>query len=97
MIKTHYGEITDKMWASYKQKLVNMVYKILPLKEENSKTIDTYIESLIFGLMGAVRIAEEKEKDLFMIIGVLHSIKDEQDLKITKREVFNCISLINKL
>ena len=52
MIDTIYESIPDEVYCNYMDNLVNRVFKILPMKEEGSDTINSYITSLLQELTG---------------------------------------------
>lgn len=51
-IKTLYNNIPVNLHISYMDNLINRVFKILPLKEEKSDTVNAYITSLLYELTG---------------------------------------------
>lgn len=86
---------------NYCQNLVNMFYKILPMKENKEETIQTYMESLMFELVGAkgVMVALRNDALFLSLISILQSMIDQPDCEVAviKREVFRAISICNKL
>ena len=84
----------------YYDSLIDSVFKILPLYEEENIGIKTYVESLLFELYGldsAIRI--EDSADYISLLSTLESIKKEvvksdSKKKVIKREVFKCISVV---
>ena len=95
-MKTKYGTISDNVYKKYKEKLINNIYKILPMKEEKTETINVYIESVLYELIGMKKLLDES-CEICSIIAILENLIDEQDLKIVKREVFRAISLVKKI
>lgn len=87
----------------YLNSVVNSVFKILPLYEEQNVGVKTYIESLLFelhGLEDAVSI--EHSYEYISLLSTLQSVKNEvakSDSKksIVKREVFKCINIIKNM
>ena len=51
-IKTLYNDIPVNLHINYMDNLINRVFKILPLKEENSDTVEAYITNLLYELTG---------------------------------------------
>ena len=80
----------------YSEKLVNRVFKILPLIEENPENAKKYISSLVVELHGAVNLFEENDY-LTRILCSIEGIKEVTDYNIVRRKVFECIDLINKI
>lgn len=81
---------------SYRNHLVNRIYKLLPLKEQNCETLLSYYDSLIFELLGVNKLLNHNQK-LVTIIGLLESLKDEGDFKQYRKYVFQSISLTESL
>lgn len=99
LITTKYNPLPSELCADYFDKLVNRVYKLLPLKEENSDTIDTYIKDLLFELTGnnEVIISLKNDGSFLSIIGRIEKLQTESDIKTYRREVFNCIQNVTRL
>lgn len=99
MMKTNYNPVSEKLYSNYLRALIGKFYKILPMYEEQSPTIDTYISSLIFELTGGVKIIEEVKYDgrYLSLISVLGNLSNCNDLKVCKREVFKCIRNIEEM
>lgn len=101
-MKTAYDVTLPKdLVSNYCKNLVNMFYKILPMKENKEETIQTYMESLMFELVGAkgVMVALRNDALFLSLISILQSMIDQPDCEVTviKREVFRAISICNKL
>ena len=48
MIDVKYGLLPKENFFRYFEFLINKTYKILPLKEENSDTLKSYLESSLW-------------------------------------------------
>lgn len=98
-MKTKYGYLLDDSFDKYKNKLVDRVYKILPMKEEESITLNKYMTSLISELVGAVEVLNDVDKkgNIVSVIFVLENLIEEQDRDIIKREIFKVIDTIKKI
>lgn len=81
---------------NYLTKLVNKVFKILPLREENPEYEKKYLNSLLIELRGAVSTFNS-DGDFMSIIFSLEGIRDVQDYNVVRSEIFKCIDKINKL
>lgn len=94
--------INDKSYRFYLENLKNMIFKILPLYEEESETFDEYLDSVIFELSNLKDVVSEHPHDIWYVrtCTKIKGIKDNtsrfSDKKIVKREVFNSLSLIDK-
>lgn len=51
-INTIYKPIPQELYKNYLHMLVNRIFKILPLKDEKSETVDDYIVNLLSELTG---------------------------------------------
>ena len=51
-MNSKYGDINNTACYNYMARLVDKLFKIIPLKEAHSPTVDTYIEDLIFEISG---------------------------------------------
>lgn len=93
----------DKRLIIYFDSLINSIFKILPLYEENNVGIKTYVESLLFELKGLENVIDmEDSSEYLSLLSTLDSIKNEveredSEKKVIKREVFKCISIVKNL
>jgi hypothetical protein len=81
---------------TYSEDLVNRVFKILPLIEENPEHAKKYISSLVVELQGAVSLFEDNNY-LTRILFSIEGIQTVTDYNVVRRKVFECINLINKM
>lgn len=83
--------------------IVNSVFKVLPLYEEQNTGLKTYVESLLLELYGLQNVIEIRHSHEYLsLLATLESIKreidDENNKKsIIKREVFKCINIIKNM
>lgn len=99
MIKTKYDFISKKLCENYLNELIGRLYKILPMKEENSSTVEVYTESLISELTGGRGVLTEIGND-WQYLGIINSlefIKECRNTAVCKREIFKCIRWVNNL
>lgn len=100
MVKVKYGELPRENICKYFELLINKTYKILPLKEENSETLQSYIESYLVELIGnkyLISILADEPKYLTMIGTLEYLSSQEYTTSICKKEVFKCIKIINDI
>jgi hypothetical protein len=89
--------------ATYLNSVVNSIFKILPLYEEQNVGVKTYIESLLFELYGLEdAVAIKHSYEYISLLSTLESVKKEvskQDSKkqIVKREIFKCINIVKNM
>ena len=96
-IKTQYNSIPCQLHHNYLKNLINRVFKILPMKEEKSDTLDAYISALLQELTGNRDLILYLKNDsrYEMILSNLQSLQnDEVSYRAT---VFNTISIIKQL
>lgn len=96
-IKTLYNNIPANLHVRYMDNLINRVFKILPLKEENSETVDVYIKNLLYELTGNKELIVYLNNDsrYEAVISNLHKLIS---LKENYRTVvFNTIALIEQI
>jgi hypothetical protein len=95
--------MSNNKLAIYLNSIINSVFKILPLYEEQNEGVKTYIESLIFELDGLQEVVSiEHSYEYISLLSTLSSVKKEikrEDSKktIIKREVFKCINIIKNM
>lgn len=88
---------------AYLTSIVNSVFKILPLFEEQNIGVEKYLESLLFELYGLEKsVSIEHSYEYISLLSTLESVKNEiqkEDSKksVVKREVFKCINIIKNM
>src|SRR5690606_24762152 len=87
----------------YFDSLINSVFKILPLYEEDNIGIESYVESLLFELYGLDKSNDIKDSyEYIALLSNLESVREEvvksdSEKKVIKREVFKCISIVKNI
>lgn len=87
----------------YLNNLVNRIFKILPLYEEENEGVSRCIDSLVFELNGLEElIPKNLASDYVSLLSTLLSVKKEvgrkeNQKKIIKREVFKCINITKNI
>lgn len=94
--------IDDRMIRRYLQNSVDKVFKILPLYEEENRTLKAYIQSLTIELRGFVSAygsvgATEYMSVISTLEGLNGIVSESNKQPVVKREVFKCIETINKI
>ena len=86
---------------NYISNLVNLFFKILPIRESNEPSLKTYMESLQAEILGCKSLIEATRSDhLFLsLVSILQFLIDhtESEPAVFKREIFKAISICNKL
>lgn len=102
MIETARGVPMDAgMLGNYLRNLVNLFFKILPIRESGEPSLEEYMKSLqaeLLGCEGLIRAIHEDPMFL-SLAAILQYLIDhpENEIPVVKREVFKAISICNKL
>ena len=94
------NKMPDKALKSYLQNLVNKVYKVLPMKEEQCATLTSYLLSLKNELIGCYNLWQvlEDEPQFLAVVNIIEYLAvEEYDVAVCKREVFKAIRLIESI
>ncbi len=102
MIQTKIGVPMDaEILYNYLCNLVNLFFKILPIRESGESSLGTYMQSLQAELIGCKELitAIHYDSQFLSLICILQNLIDNPTLDIpsVKREVFRAISICNKL
>ncbi len=84
----------------YLQNLIDKVFKILPMKEEQCGTLPSYLRSLESELVGCYKLWDElaDEPQFLALINVVNYLAvEEYDVAVCKREVFKAIHLVESV
>ena len=88
--------------AEYVKRLNGKLYKVLCLFEENSETVTTNIDSLLYELNGLEYLLPKENKPLLVsLISILERMYDDSlqvefNISVIRREVFHCMDIISK-
>ena len=95
------GGLSREALASYLGNLVNLLFKILPMRESNEETLSIYIDGLQRELIGfeALFSAVDNDPGLVDILAIIRYLADHPDCSVKKvrYDVFRAISICNKL
>ena len=101
MVKVNYDAINDdQFFLYYLNFLINRVYKILPISEDEPVTLKSYLDSLVLELLGSKDLILKLKKDasFLSLIATLQSLSENQySHNVIRSEVFKCIDIIKKL
>ena len=98
-IKTYNIEFNDEIVIKELKKLTNLIYKLLPLREENldwEKPLETIIEEL----SGMNRLLIDQHEILFPLLNKLeglHVLINMEDFSLFRRTIFECLNLMNNM
>lgn len=102
MIETQTGVPMDqKTLRNYLRRLVDLFFKILPMRENEEPSLLEYIRSLQVELIGCSELIEVLKYDaqFLTLLGILQYLHDhsESSVEVYRREVFKAISICNSL
>lgn len=93
-------KVPYKALDGYLQNLIDKVFKILPMKEEQCGTLPSYLRSLESELVGCYKLWDElaDEPQFLALINVVNYLAvEEYDVAVCKREVFKAIHLVESV
>ena len=101
-VMTSVGEpVTSDLLRNYFRNLVNQFFKILPMRENEEKSLGVYMKSLQAELLGCkALIPEIRNNSLYLtLLSILQYLIDTPECAVSevKREVFRAISICNKI
>lgn len=100
-MKTRYEiELSRELLLNKLDDMVNQFYKILPLYENKSPTLHSYMESFMRELLGNKNLINDLKNDgLYLtLLGTLQFLIDNDcEVRVVKSDVFKAISIIKKL
>lgn len=100
MIEVKYGLIPKESFCNYFKFLINKTYKILPLKEEGSETLNSYLESFLRELIGnreLVTVLIDEPRFITVLNTIQYLISEDYSIKTCKSEVFKCIHILEEI
>ncbi len=100
MIKVKYGQIPDELFNNYLKYLINKMFKVLPMKEHEVKSLNSYLKSLQIELIGSTNLIGVLKNDpqfLSLMNTIQFFIDNKYDNQTCKREVFKCIHILEDL
>ena len=97
---TNYGEVPNDILSQYFNQLIGKTFKILPLFEEKSPTLSSYIKSFQRELIGDSYLFEQLNADanfITLIATIEYLGNAEYDHKTCKSEVLKCTNIIHDI
>lgn len=93
--------IETELLRKYLKRLVNQLFKILPMRENEETTLMIYMKSLQLELLGCKDLVTTLHDDAeyLSILSILQYLIDNPQCNVAKvkREIFRAISICNKL
>lgn len=100
MILKYNIEVNKEDICSRLKQLINLTYKILPMREENLEWV-TLLSTVMEEFSGFMRLMpEEYNADLLVLLSKLEglfTLTKEEDFFDFRRTIFECLSLMNKV
>lgn len=98
-METKYGQLPDEMLIVYVNGMIAKVYKMLPMKQTEAKTLANYMESTLREFIGQKELVCElrNNEEFLTIIGTLESLLNQDDFKNFRSDIFKVINLIEKI
>ena len=100
MTELHSDLIDRQCIAGYLRSLVGRFFKILPMCEDHSSTLDKYMNSLLREMLGCELLADSlRDDDRYVsLLSILRSlIAEHENLDVVKTDVFHAINIITQL
>lgn len=101
MMTSHHAELSRDMIHNRVEDLIGQFFKILPMREHESPTLNQYISSLLLEMLGmqSLMLAWQNDGMYMSLLGILQYLLDhpECDVPTVKREIFRAISVIKLL
>ena len=100
MIEVNYGALPKESFCNYFNFLINKTYKILPMKEENSRTLKMYLESYLRELVGnqeLVHVLVNEPQFITVLNTIQFLISEEYTVDVCRKEVFKCILILEQI
>lgn len=93
--------LPNELIRNHFHSLVNCYFKILPIREDEEKTISVYLESLKAEMLGCGSLLNSIKNDpaYMTLLSILQYFIDHPDCDIAqvRREVFRAIRICNKI
>jgi hypothetical protein len=100
MIEVNYGSLPKESFCNYFNFLINKTYKILPMKEENSRTLKLYLESYLRELVGnqeLVHVLVNEPQFVTVLNTIQFLISEDYTVDVCRKEVFKCIRILEQI
>lgn len=93
--------ISIELVYNYFERLVNLFFKILPMRENHEDSLLIYMQNLQTNMIGCKNLinAIDNDPDYLVLLSILQYLIDNPECSISqvKREVFQAISICNRL
>lgn len=93
---TKYGKLSSDSFSNYRKSMVDRIWLLIPLKEEQCPTLQNYIERINRELFGMLKFIQNHDEYVFSTICLLENLISIEDFDTYKHDVFRCCDLISK-
>ena len=95
------AEMEGGLLHAYFRRLVNLIFKILPMREGEDETLPVYVRSVQIDIAGLYSLIPElREEPLFLsLLSIMQYFCDNTESPVpeVRREVFKAINICKKL
>ena len=95
-MKTKYGDIPSSAFEEYQASLINRIWILLPLREENCPTLKNNIERINRELHGMIAIGADYNKYIITVMNLLENAISEQDFEAYRSDILRCCELTKR-
>lgn len=98
-MNTKYGKLPDEMLFDYMDKMINKVWKMLPMREENVPTLAFYIESILREFVSQKELVDcfKKNGSYIEILGIIEGLLTQEDYLTYRSDVLRAVNSIKRL
>lgn len=96
MNKTIYGSVPVKALKSNFVDIINQIYKLLPLKENNDPELSYHFTTLLFRIRG-MSVLFPNESKWITILALIEGAKNEKDFKLYRKAILDSCSIVKQL
>ena len=94
-------EINNEDISNRLKQLINLIYKLLPMREEEDNNWQTLLSTIMEEIAGMQRLLIEKDGDiLFSLLCKLEglfTLTEKDSFFDFRRTIFECLNLMNKV
>lgn len=96
MNNTIYGSVPINALRSNFTDIVNQIYKLLPLKEDNDPELNHHFSALLFRIRGMSTLFP-RESRWITVLALLEAAQYESDFRLYRKAVLDSCSIIKGL
>lgn len=95
-METKYGKLPSSSFENYRKSIIDKIWILIPLKEEQCPTLQNYIERLNRELCGMTKFILNHDEYIMTTICLLENLITEENFETYKHDVFRCCELVSK-